>query len=200
MYCIVGNFRGRKLQICEKYDFRGENFRRLPTFAVPKDATSQILGRKLLHIATKPQNLRKFSPSKVSHYTVYHWLCESQLRVCTILQKFKVQPSPHWWSRYEGVTCEQVQFTSMQSRNRGAGGYWVQGLKFSIHTIADLATRVYKFCTLYHIWGHVVLWCGTSEQSAKIVFFTNLRKFSPSKVSSYTVSFCTQILNCVGAS
>ena len=35
-------------------------------------------------------------------------------------------------------------------------------------------------------------WCGTSEQSAKdfsakIVFFTNLRKFSPSKVSCCTV-------------
>ena len=74
----------------------------------------------------------------------------------TILQKFKVQPSPHWWSRYEGVTCEQVQFTSMRSRNRGAGGYWVQGLKFSIHTIADLATRIYKFCTLYHISGKLL--------------------------------------------
>ena len=44
----------------------------------------------------------------------------------------------------------------MQSRNRGAGGYGVQGLKFSIHTIADLATRVYKFCTLYHISGKLL--------------------------------------------
>ena len=31
----------------------------------------QILQRKLLRIATKPQNLRKFSPPKVSRYTVY---------------------------------------------------------------------------------------------------------------------------------
>ena len=38
------------------------------------------------------------------------------------------------------------------------------------------------------------LWCCKSEQSvkvffAKIIFFTNLRKFSPSKVSCYMVSF-----------
>ena len=66
-YHIVGNFRGRKLsQIGEKCNFHGENFRRLLAFAVPKDATPQILQRKLLRIATKPQNLRNFSPSKVS--------------------------------------------------------------------------------------------------------------------------------------
>ena len=64
---IAGNFRGRKLSwIVEKYDFCGENFRRLLAFAVRKDATPQILRRKLLHIATKPWNLRNFSPSKVS--------------------------------------------------------------------------------------------------------------------------------------
>ena len=45
---------------------------------------------------------------------------------------------------------------------------------------------------LCKIWGHGVLWCGKSEQSAKvfslkIVFFTNLRKFSLSKVSHYTI-------------
>ena len=32
----------------------------------------QILGRKLSWMALKPQNLRKFSPSKVSRYTVYN--------------------------------------------------------------------------------------------------------------------------------
>ena len=48
-YCIAGNF-------CEKYDLCGENFHRLLTFAVPKDTTPQILQRKLLRIATKPQN------------------------------------------------------------------------------------------------------------------------------------------------
>ena len=40
--------------------------------------------------------------------------------------------------------------------------------------------------------GHGILWCGKSEQSAKvfstkIIFFTNLRKFSPSKVFRYAV-------------
>ena len=70
-YHIVGNFQGRKLSlICEKYDFRGENFRRLLAFAVPKDATPQISWRKLSHIATKLRNSRKFSPSKVFCYTV----------------------------------------------------------------------------------------------------------------------------------
>ena len=40
--------------------------------------------------------------------------------------------------------------------------------------------------------GGVALWCCKSKQSAKvfsmkIIFFTNLRKFSLSKVSRYTV-------------
>ena len=35
--------------------------------------------------------------------------------------------------------------------------------------------------------GCGILWHGTSEQSAKIIFFTNPRKFSPSKVSRYMV-------------
>ena len=45
---------------------------------------------------------------------------------------------------------------------------------------------------LCEIWGRGVLWHSTSEQyakvfSVKIVFFTNSWKFSPSKVSRYTV-------------
>ena len=45
---------------------------------------------------------------------------------------------------------------------------------------------------LHKIWERGVLWRGTSEQSmkvfpAKIVIFTNLRKFSLLKVSRYTV-------------
>ena len=45
---------------------------------------------------------------------------------------------------------------------------------------------------LCKIWGCGVLWCGTSEQSVKvfsmkIIFFTNLRKFSPLRVSRYMV-------------
>ena len=40
--------------------------------------------------------------------------------------------------------------------------------------------------------GRCFLWCGKSEQAAKvlstkIIFFSNLHKFSPSKVSLYTV-------------
>ena len=67
IYRIAGNFRGRKLsRIGEKYDFHGENFRGLLAFAAPKDATPQISRRKLLRIATKPQNLRSFLLRKCS--------------------------------------------------------------------------------------------------------------------------------------
>ena len=39
-YRIAGNFRGRKLsRIGEKYNFRGENFRGLLAFTMPKDTT-----------------------------------------------------------------------------------------------------------------------------------------------------------------
>ena len=40
-----------------------------------------ILGRKLSRIATKPQNLRKFSPSKVSRYTVNTEHCMLQVKL-----------------------------------------------------------------------------------------------------------------------
>ena len=45
---------------------------------------------------------------------------------------------------------------------------------------------------LHEIWGRIIHWHGKSEQSTKvfsekIIFFTNLRKFSPSKDSCYTV-------------
>ena len=44
-YHIVGNFRGRKLsRITEKYDFRGENFRRLLAFASPKEPHLKFCG------------------------------------------------------------------------------------------------------------------------------------------------------------
>ena len=52
------------------YDFHGENFHGLLAFTTPKDATPHISQRKLLRIATKPRNSRKFSPSKVFRYTV----------------------------------------------------------------------------------------------------------------------------------
>ena len=42
--------------------------------ATPKNDTAQILWRKLLRIATKPRNSWKFSPPKVSHYTIHYKL------------------------------------------------------------------------------------------------------------------------------
>ena len=40
-------------------------------------------------------------------------------------------------------------------------------------------------CSLREIWGHGILWHGKSEQSTKIVVFTNPRNFSPSKGFHY---------------
>ena len=46
MYCIVGNFRGRKLsQIGEKYNFHGETFTDF-SHAVPKNATTLNFAEK----------------------------------------------------------------------------------------------------------------------------------------------------------
>ena len=58
-------------------------------------------------------------------------------------------------------------------------------------------TNFAVFVAFHEILGHGILWCGKSEQSAKvftakIIFFTNSRKFSPLKVSRYMVAvvFC----------
>ena len=60
------------MQISEKYEFEfcGENFNRLLTFAMSKNAMLKISQRKLSHIATKLLKSRKFSPSKAFRYTV----------------------------------------------------------------------------------------------------------------------------------
>ena len=58
------------MRIGGKDDFRGKNFSGLLACAAPRTPHPQISRRKLLLIATKPQNSRKFSPSKVSCYTV----------------------------------------------------------------------------------------------------------------------------------
>ena len=69
-YRIAGNFRGRKCLRIGKIQYCGENFCKLLAFAAPKVPHPKILQRKLSRIATKLWNLRKFSPSKVSRYTV----------------------------------------------------------------------------------------------------------------------------------
>ena len=55
-------------------------------------------------------------------------------------------------------------------------------------------SREKTFTNFVVLWlcAKVIFWCSKSEQSAKvfsakIVFFTNSRKFSPLKVSRYTV-------------
>ena len=56
---------------------------------------------------------------------------------------------------------------------------------------------------LHEIWRCGILWRGTSKQSTKvcstkIIFFTDSRKFSPSKVSRYTVIIGTEstVIDC----
>ena len=72
-YCIEVNFRGR--------NFRGsigsENFtEKIFTDCLKPNISGcsmpQISWRKPWRMVLKPRNLRKFSPSKVSHYTVYY--------------------------------------------------------------------------------------------------------------------------------
>ena len=78
--------REKTLQIGEKYDFCGENFRILLTFTVPKDTTlPKFHWKNFLRTATKPQTLRKFLPQNfptipyyiiitiVRSYTI--WVC-----------------------------------------------------------------------------------------------------------------------------
>ena len=61
IYRIAGNFRGRKLsQIGEKYNFRGENFRGLLTFATPKDATPHNFADKTFVNGHKTVKFAKF--------------------------------------------------------------------------------------------------------------------------------------------
>ena len=75
---LAGNFRGRILiffffffcKWVENAIFREKTFVDY-SLVLPKNATClHILRRKLSQVATKPRNLQKFSPSKVSHCTV----------------------------------------------------------------------------------------------------------------------------------
>ena len=75
-YCIVGNFRGRKLsQIGEKYDFRGEN---LLTFAAPKameaepyffNQTPQIIFFSFSLVANRGQRLFLLESQQINYVT-----------------------------------------------------------------------------------------------------------------------------------
>ena len=58
----------------EKYDFRGENFRRLFAFAVPKDATPSNFTDKTFKNSHKTANF-----TKVFCYTVFITPCFEQL-------------------------------------------------------------------------------------------------------------------------
>ena len=66
-YHIAENFWGRR--IGEKYDFYGENFSQIASFCHAKGRHTPKFCRENFH--EWPQNLWKFSPSKVSRYMVF---------------------------------------------------------------------------------------------------------------------------------
>ena len=77
------------------------------------------------------------------------------------------------------------------------GGVWVRGYRIAETFKGENIREFRGFVTicesfLCEIWARGILWCCRSKQSAnvfsvKIVFFTNLRKFSPLKFFRYTV-------------
>ena len=64
IYRIVGNFCGRKLS--EHKIFTEKTFADCSLVLLPKDATAPNFREIFSQIVIKPQNLQKFSPSKVS--------------------------------------------------------------------------------------------------------------------------------------
>ena len=83
-YHIAGNFQGRKLpRIGEKYDFRGENFRRLLACAVLKDATPPNFSDKTFANCHKTAKFMKvFSLESFPLYSTYTQLHFQALRDC----------------------------------------------------------------------------------------------------------------------
>ena len=85
---------GKLLRIGEKYDFCGENFRRLLAFAVPKDATPPNFVEKTFANGHKTTKFTKVFSSKVSHYTVCVQLYSTYM--CTrVLDKSFRKPNLH---------------------------------------------------------------------------------------------------------
>ena len=73
-YTIARNSHGRKLSRIGE-NFCGKTFADCSVVS-PKDATHTNFDRENSQMDTKPQNSQKFSPPKVSHYTV---ICEQTL-------------------------------------------------------------------------------------------------------------------------
>ena len=87
---IAGNFRGRKLSwIRRSENFTEKTFTDCLKQIIGGVACPQISRRKLSRMALKPRNPQKFSPSKVSRYTVVK---EVGIVKNTILILFKQKP------------------------------------------------------------------------------------------------------------
>ena len=73
------------MRIGEKYDFHGENFRRLLAFAVPKDATSPNFVEKTFTNSHKTAKFTKvFLPRKFSTIWYFQQSVEKAL-LCVLL-------------------------------------------------------------------------------------------------------------------
>ena len=74
--------RGKTLQIGEKYDFRGENFRRLLVFSMPKDVMPQNFAEKTFANTHKTLKFVKvFSLENFPLYSSYLF-CMSAMLSC----------------------------------------------------------------------------------------------------------------------
>ena len=81
---IAGNFGGRKLsRIGENTIFAGKTFADCSLLLRQRTPCPQISQRTHSRIATKPRDLRKFSPLKVSRHTVHHSPSTNSFPPCT---------------------------------------------------------------------------------------------------------------------
>ena len=83
---IAGNFRGRKLA---RIGVAEKTLADCSLLLRQRTPRPQILQRKLSRTATKPRNSQRFSPSKVSHYTVSSKRLKEEMLIHTIPRQHK---------------------------------------------------------------------------------------------------------------
>ena len=99
---IAKNFRGRKLlRISKKYDFRGENFCGLLTFAAPKDTMPQNFAEKTFANSHKTTKFMKvFSLESFPLYGIRFCVCTDPPHK-TLWRH--MPPVPPWFYYYEYI-------------------------------------------------------------------------------------------------
>ena len=107
-------------------------------------------------------------------WSMSHWLLDASLSSCSLASICRVLSSRDAWNSSK----EALHIKTYTDIYRIAENF--RGRKLS---------RISWFCGYTRNLGCSVLWRGKSKQSAKVFTakITNSRKFSPSKVSRYTV-------------